>query len=785
MADTLTINGTAVNLIATNTTLDSLIPFVKGGVPELHFSRMLQKLAALPDTWSGQPVTLTMQATSSVVFSGDVVGYVDRWMDRIGWVREYRAQGLVHRADFIPVTDAITLTDTSVWNLTSDNPNFVASRAGQTVGQIVQQILQMATNGAPLVAAGIGNYSISGGIYTLPSITLTDLSGLTVIPPWQVTISGERILLGLENFVQSCHPNHFLHVDPAGNIRILDSRTFTPTTLTIGADPRLQMPTLTRDYSDSYSRVEVRGNTQVQATLVQTLPLPGSSASDCGLAEDFAWGSYTNAEAKAAWTPSDWSQPNSGIGPPLASGACTCPDTQHVTISTTLTFAANALAQGSGELLGQLLLFADSLGGNLQQIFQARILSNTATSGGSCTCQIDTTMPSTSYNSYQLFGLAVGENVVGRRYRVTNAAIAAAMQNYFPYPVAYTFAFGTGATLTSTPMGLVMFNPFGGTSQPWNLTSAGITLDPVNGYVYFSPPTQVAAYGLATPVQWAANVQAFLPIAVGTLVEYAPSSTTWAGTLYTVEGIERTKIITVLEWRDYSNDTNMAIFASEFLDSVKDVVVEGTVPYVGLLTAYLAPGNAVSIAGAQSSGGASYPTGWEALALPVVSVEVAFQSGDSGTSYATVLHLSNRRGRYSSENYLRPRITGAQFGGGDGAFTAGGPTYGAFIPWGGGQGTTAGEAQAAEGRRQQAEFQKRMQDDPAFRQQVQAQQAQQAAMNPWDVAAQGLNAMDAANRQGPQQQAAQGLNDLFNQANVGLGDLGIDLGLNGGGAAPK
>lgn len=672
MSDTLTINGTAIDLVADNVTIDRMVPYAKGGLPELHFTRLLGPLTTLPDPWSLKPVTLTMQATGAVAFAGDVVGYVDRWMDQVGWIREYRALGLLNRANYIPVTDAVSLTDTSVWDLPGDDPAFVAVRAGQTVGQIVAAILTMSENATALYNAGLGAY-VTTAPWTLPSTTLNDLNALTVIPPFRAQVMGERILASLENFVQSCHPNHWLHVEVDGTIRLLDYRTFTPTTLTLGADPRLSMPMLTRDATENYSQVEVRGNTLVRGVTLQTLPWPGSSGSDGGLQEDFAWGSYSNAQAKANWVPSDWSQPNQH-GSPLDTGTCVCNDTTHVTIATTLTLTADELAQGDGELLAQVMLYSDILGGNVDQLFQARVIANTATSGGYCQITLDVALPSTTYQSYQLFGIAAGENIVGRRYKVSNPAIGAALQQQFPYPVAWVSASGTAAEMISSPMGMVMFNPFGGTSPPYNAVSCGITLDPTNGLIYFDQPTQVTAFGTQTPVQWAANVQAFVPVAVGTLAAYAPSSTTYAGTLYTVEGVERRKVITVLEWRDYSNAANMATFAAEVLDSVKDVVVEGTVPYLGLPTAYLTPGQTVSIAGQ------GYTTGWESLNLPVASVEVEFQSGDSGTSYLTTLHLSNRRGRYSAENYLRPGITGAQFGTDSEVFSAHAPTYGETPP---------------------------------------------------------------------------------------------------------
>lgn len=670
-ADTLTINGTAVNLVSTNTSLDHCVLYARGGLPELRFSRLVGALATLPDPWSGQAVTLTLGATGTVVFSGDVQGYIDRWLDGFGWVREYRALGLANRANYIPVTDSETLTGTTVWDLPGDDPNFIGARAGQTVGQIVQQVLEMTENAGPLNAVGVGNYTVgSGPTYTLPSVTLTDLAALTIIPPGQVRISGDRILQALESFVQSCHPNHWLHVDPTGNIRFLDLRSCTNNTLTIGGDPRIGMPQLTRDFTDCYSQIFVRGYTLVQAVTIQTLPWPGSGLSDGGLQEDFAWGSYSNSAAKAAWVPADWSQPNQ-YGAPFDLGSCTCPDTTHITVTSSnasMTWSANQLAQGSGDDLCVVNVLSDLLGGLITQVWQARVVANTAlTAGGTSTLTLDTALPATTYNAYQLFGLAQGANVVGRRYKVTNAAIGAAMLNYFPYPFAFKNANDTSASLTSTPVGTVMWPAFG-SSPPYNTGWDPITVDPVNGLVYFSKPTQVVAGGLSLPVTWPANVQAFIPVAVGTLSAYAPSSSAYSGTLYTVEGISRTKTIDVPEWRDYSNQSNMNIFASEYLDSVSNVIVEGVLPYNGLNTTYLAPEQAVSIAG--TSGGTAYTTGWETLALPVVSAELAFQPSAQGTSYLMALHLSNRRGRYTAENYLRPNITGAQYGGGEGAFAA-------------------------------------------------------------------------------------------------------------------
>ncbi len=666
MSDVLTIAGNTINLATYNATLDRLVPIVKGGIPELHFSRIVGALAALPDAWSGKTCSLTM-GSGTLVFSGSVVGYVDRFMDPFGWVREYRALGLRNLADYVPNTDQDTLTDTSLFNLPGDDPLFIGSRAGLTVGQIVTQILTMPQNAANLNAYGVGAYT-GFGPPVLPSLTVSDLANLTVIPPWRVSISGERILQSLENFVQTCHPNHWLHVQPDGTIRFLDLRNAANNTLTLGGDPRLGMPSLTRDYADSYSQVEVRGNTIAVPMTLQTLPWPGSASSDGGLQEDFAWGSYTNSQAKANWVPADFNQPSIG-GSSNDTGTCTCSDTTHVVVTSnnaSVTWGVNFWGQSAGQAQGQIYLYADIIPG-IGQLYAARVVANTAlTAGGSSILTLDRPLPGILYNSYQLWGLSLNSSLVWRRYKVTNASIGQALLNFFPYPVPILAAGGNAGGMTSTPVGMIQWSNGGG--APYQTAAMDITGDPVNALIYFARPTALTFGSQTTPP---ANVIAFVPVANGSLNVTVPTgSPGYSGTLYTVEGIQRTKVITIRDWKDYSNTANMTTFATEFLTSVNNVVVEGTVPYYGLLTTYLtvgASGQAVSIAGS------TYTTGWESLTLPVVSVEVAFQSGAEGTSYAMVLHVSNRRGRFNSDNFLRPNVTGQQLGGGGGAFGASAP----------------------------------------------------------------------------------------------------------------
>jgi hypothetical protein len=152
-------------------------------------------------------------------------------------------------------------------------------------------------------------------------------------------------------------------------------------------------------------------------------------------------------------------------------------------------------------------------------------------------------------------------------------------------------------------------------------------------------------------------VQVFLPVANGSLEVQSPSTGGYAGTLYTVEGIERTKTVTVREWRDYSLSANMQAYSDQLFSAFCNVVVEGTIGYLGLATTYLTPGQAVSITGN------GYTTGYESVALPVASIDIQFNPGPGGTSYVSTLHLTNRQARYTGDVFIRPAVTGQQIGG--------------------------------------------------------------------------------------------------------------------------
>ena len=717
--------------------LDSCTPYIRGGIPDLRFSRVLGALTTLPDAWMGQQCAWfngSSHSSATCYFTGDVVSYQDRYDSDLGWVREYRALGLRNRADWIPVTDSNTLCDSIRYNMPANNLNTIVSREGRNMGQAVLDVLSGYQNQAWLggitgisTGYGIGNYTSQGyggagtavlgttvgtnnttvasitvtnggsgyataptvviagpctvqAVFTanvasgaitsftqvtagsgylaipaviisnLPSATVNDCAALNVISPFTLAFCGERILSSVESVVQTCHPNHWVSVDPVGNIRILDQRQNTVSAITLGSpsSPRWSMPAMTRDTSDTYSEVIVRGGPLVVGCTLAVKQWPGSSytynggaltggvaIASGGLIEDFAFGSNTsNTAAKAAWSPSMYQQLSLQTG--QDQGSCTCTSTTSVVLTSKQapSYVSWTLDQLDQTNTGQhaVLTVINDVDSNISQMFQARIIANTATTSGgtasnSTTVTLDQPLPGTNYNSYRLYALSPGGNVVYRRYLVTNQFIAHQMQQYFPYPFAFAFANNTAATLTSAPLCNVFWSASG--NPPYNMASIGVVIDPVAGTITTESPTSlVFGGGVVTPPT---DVQVFVPVANGSLEVFSPASTYFTGHLGpdrghpAHQGRDGPRLDRLL-----AHNANMQVFANELLQSFCDVVLEGSTSYLGLATAFLGPAQAVQITGN------SYVTGWEGGGISNPQIV----SGGSGYNGSETLSVS-------------------------------------------------------------------------------------------------------------------------------------------------
>ena len=337
-------------------------------------------------------------------------------------------------------------------------------------------------------------------------------------------------------------------------------------------------------------------------------------------------------------------------------GSCTMPSTTQVSVTSAnprANWPANYWDYSPTGHQGVIVLRSDTIT-DYTQFFTARIIANTAlAAGGSSTLTIDSPAPATTYNSYQIYGTAGGASFVYRRYKVTNAEIAAQMTNHFPYPVAYRNSDGTAATLTSYPAGTVFYSQSG--STPYAQSSIGVECDAQSGTILAARPTALvfSADGVTpAPVN---DVQAFVPVNTGALDVRSPT-TGYQGTAFTQLGIARTKVITCLDWKDSSNTLNMTAFASEYLASVQDVVYEGSLPYFGLLATALTIGHKLNITGS------TYPTGWDSFAIPILAIDLEYRERSGATSYITTLSFSNRRAPFSGTALQRPAVLGQPLG---------------------------------------------------------------------------------------------------------------------------
>ena len=258
-------------------------------------------------------------------------------------------------------------------------------------------------------------------------------------------------------------------------------------------------------------------------------------------------------------------------------------------------------------------------------------MSNTATSGSTTTLNLDQPLPAITYTAYRLYALGPPGNFTWRRYLVVPPGVGAAMQQVFPYPFAYSN--GGAASVTQAPIGMVYYGNSASNPATWNSSQEPIVVDPGSGTITFDQPTSLV-YGGGTVATPPTNVEVFVPVANGALEVFTPPSGTYSGTMKFVEGVNRVKVVTCRDWTDYSLNQNMAAFSNELFQSCCDVVLEGSITYLGLLTGYLSPGQAVQITGS------GYLTGWECQGIGYPQIT----AGGTGFTSAPALTVSGGGG---------------------------------------------------------------------------------------------------------------------------------------------
>lgn len=616
----------------------------RGGTPSFTFEVRDGAPPADPDPYLGKECSVEVGGT--LRFKGDVVSReCDPPGSGRGWVKRYSAVGLRDRGDRIPHTDGNDGSDQSSYNMKADTHSFEyrADRDGRAFGEIIRDALESPENAAALDARGLGNY-VTLTPPTLPASTLADLAALTHRPPGGLTFGGERLLTAVDGAAQTWAPNHRFDVDPDGTFRFRDQRLFTDTLLTLGTDPIDPTP-LRRDLTPCYGRVVVKG--QPVAEVAQARLSLGHLTE-----APFAHSGLTVAQAKAAWRVSDFTRQDA-----QDEGTCVCLSTTTVRLTSADAarfWAANFWDATSTGRRGALHLI-DQAGATIAMFATRNVVSNAAlTAGGTCDVVVDLPLPHLDFDHYELRGLAGNAANVWRTYGLPAwLGAKAAKQTSVPY--AFKLANGQAATMTTQPMGSVMWSGSG--TPPYQEVAYPVSVDPGAGTVAFSTPTWITA-GNRPP----SEVRAFVPYYSGLNTLVHPPDVSGApqyeGTAHSVEGWAETLTVTSRGWRDPANRAQIQAYAEDLLDSVKDAVVEGVVVYKGLFSAALAPGLALSVGGDDN-------LAWASAALPVQECQLEWVTGPrEGLTHRTVMRCSNRRAALTDAAYLLPDRTGLVFGSG-------------------------------------------------------------------------------------------------------------------------
>jgi len=393
------------------------------------------------------------------------------------------------------------------------------------------------------------------------------------------------------------------------------------------------------------------------------------------LTQNFGYGAVTNNDAITAWVAGDFS----GTTASQDTGTCTMSSTTTVTVqsSGTLTnWPADYWDQSSTGAHGTVNL-ANVLATGITSIWTSPIVANsTLTAGGTCSLTISTAAPNTGYTGYTISGLTSGASLTWRKYQIADSSLWPLVVAQSTYPQPFVNG-GGGAVMISTPMGAV-FWPQSGSSPPYNMFPLPFTVDN-SGNVVFVAPTYVCANNSVPADVWAA-----IPINTGPNQVFAPVNTggppattpAYAGDSHTIEGLEDTLVVTMADWRDPGQASQVQALADDWLKSVQDGVREGSVLYHGLWTPALSLGICLNIG--LVADGATGTSGWEAAELPVVGFEVEFSQGPD--DYITTIQCSSRRAHYSAEMFMRPERSMMAFGLASGSDTAqiGGTTSSAY-----------------------------------------------------------------------------------------------------------
>jgi len=622
----------------------------------------------------GQAVTLTTTnddgTGSTLRFTGDLQRPEVR-QDAGGLLWAYTCTDLKHRADRISVL-GLDGSGVASFNLSTDDALYLPSLAGQTVGQILTQVLQAPGNAVPLIAAGFAITANSDGSYSLPPATVADLAALVVVPPEPIHIQGESLLNPLEALVNHYHPQYALWVLADGRIRVGSIFGFPVATVALpaadGTGDDVEWPDYVGpDTSNCYTSWTIQGLDIQPAYLSQ---VAGTLAP--------AW---TSAQ-QGAWTLADYLQPKGSVD----QGAITSITATSAVVQSdhgSVNWIANFWQRSQG------WIYLQWPAGSGLTVFESRqITSCTAMSpGGSATITWDSSLPidSTSYTRYKIVGENTPQALVGRVYDITEPGTQVGSPPYTtPAKGLQTFVgshlyprlpkgawFGNnsqGEVQISYPAGVVLWSRGG--AWPWFEVSIQVTVNQTSGQVILSEPAVAKSAGQAAsgvlPYRYPKNyaeglyydLQICVPYNRGSLLARWPTSGE-QGTAHTAYGITARKIQPLDGFTWIGDVANLTQLSRERLAVCQDAIFEGSTTFHGLPANFdpFTPGTALRFT---LSGGS---TPLDGLALPVRSCTISWPN-DGPDVHRVAVRFSNLRRPFEGDSlYLPTAFAGAGGGG--------------------------------------------------------------------------------------------------------------------------
>lgn len=699
----LTIGGNLVSLITDGITLSELVTYEKNGPSKLSFVHE----AVLPSSVSWSNAEVILKINSQLVFAGRVRDRQPVIDNDRGYIYLYTALGYEYHGNDIPVVSPFDGTGTLTFNLESTSVNYDPTYAGKTIGEMIRIVLEQEDTRASLQANWLGRYTSATAngttTWSIDSRTASDLSTdaylSTYRPTKPVTFEGDSLFDSIRGILGSIAPNHVMYTQyveestdpddalsanrPWGVLRFADARSNTSNiTHTIGEHPA---PQLRRDYSNSFSRVTVRGGPNIQPYV---LDLQNGDLSQFFYSDWYP----NNSDAIDDWTLSTWTEARGQT----VEGQCWCrrprtaneanpadpayiadpKDPQLASDSwlyvdpsdNALTWGEDQWSQSSGSYAGFLYIYRD-FNSNWRQTVNRLVVYNTElTANGTSHLQLDSPLPNTDFANFVLTAKLWPGIQTWRRYKIetkteTGKSIGKYAQAAFASPVPWTQTDGTPLSFTQSAVGQVLWSSTG--NLPLQYAMCGVRIDRENEAVVFDRPV-VTFFGDQLSLQSGGdsvtgqpvNLRVLLPVSTSAMESTLPADTVtgnvtiknYEGTSSTVDSSNRTMIVNMPEWVSESDNGVMTNYARQLLDSVKDTVIEGSAFRYSYEPVF-GPGTGIQFVDPCHANNplADYGT-------DISGCMVRFNHGQSGSVlYHTEFALSNKRAQNRGfEGYMHP-----------------------------------------------------------------------------------------------------------------------------------